>query len=70
MSSLDRLRPTSSNDHFWQGKPGLWRLLLPAERAYQIRDVHRKNFDAFKYRCDPDETLTEQQAEENWQKLI
>src|SRR5947209_3064526 len=31
--SLNALRKTSANNHYWQGRPGLWRELLPAAEA-------------------------------------
>jgi len=38
--SLTALRPTSRNDHFWQGRPGLWRELLTEEAAGPILKAH------------------------------
>jgi hypothetical protein len=55
--------------HFWQGRPGLWRSLLPAGIARGLAAVHRDVFATLGYTCDPDETLTHEQAESNWREL-
>ena len=68
-NTMDALHRSSRNRHYWQGKPGLWRSLIPARLALQIADAHRPTFRALGYRCDPDESLEESRAEVNWARL-
>jgi hypothetical protein len=55
--------------HFGQGRPGLWRSLLPADVARRIAAANRGAFDELGYACDPDEALTDHQADRNWFEL-
>jgi len=52
LSSLtfDRFKPTSQNEHFWQGRPGLGQRLLPREVAEAITEAHANTFQALEYR--------------------
>jgi hypothetical protein len=52
--------------HYWQGRPGLWRTLLPARLAHEIAAMQRPAFETLGYVCDPDESLTATQAEATW----
>jgi hypothetical protein len=67
--TLDEQRRGSANSHFWQGRPGLWRALLPAAEAEEIQAAHRDVFAALGYRCDPDPDLTPSAADRNWVRL-
>jgi hypothetical protein len=58
-----------ADHHFWQGRPGLWRLLLTADVARTIAQAHPDAF-ALGYACDPDETLTRAQADATWVRLV
>jgi hypothetical protein len=62
-------RQTGRPHHFWQGKPGLWRHLLPAPRARRIAAAQRDSFVVLDYSCDPDEHLTDRIAEKCWKEL-
>jgi SAM-dependent methyltransferase len=63
------LRAESRNGHFWRGRPGLWRTLLPAELARQIAAAQEASFVELGYDVDPDPALTEQQARGEWARL-
>ena len=68
--SLDRLRRQATNNHFWQGQPGLWRHLLPAAEAREIAAAHPAVFAALGYECDPDPALGDRTADRNWVRLV
>jgi hypothetical protein len=70
-NSLDqqRVKDREHYYHFWQGQPGLWKRLLPAETARAIAAAHRPVFDALGYTCDPDPDLTASEADQNWLRL-
>jgi hypothetical protein len=55
--------------HYWQGRPGLWRQLIPAAEARTIAAGVREPFDLLGYDCDPEESLTPLEAERNWLRL-
>ena len=66
-TTLPRMRErVGSNHHFWQGRPGLWKLLLTAPVADEVAGVHRAYCKEFAYACDPDPELTPAQADANW----
>ena len=65
-NSLEKLRATSHNQHFWQGRPGLWKALLPAKEARRIARAHPTVFQGGGYECDPDESLDHCRADANW----
>jgi hypothetical protein len=70
-TSIDKLRPISKgNEHFWKGRPGHWKQLIPAEIALQIYDSLRDSFEVLGYDCDPDPELTHRQADLNWYRSI
>lgn len=64
--TLDRLRPRAGNGHFWQGRPGHWRELIPTAEANEISSAIPDAFARYGYSCDPDPTLTADIADENW----
>jgi hypothetical protein len=70
-NSLTRLRALHADNpnHFWQGRPGLWRRLLTAEVARRIAAAQPEPFEEFGYPCDPDESLTPARAHDHWQAL-
>src|SRR5262249_43283350 len=67
--SLARLRQRATNNHFWQGQPGLWQLLLPAAEANEIATAQANAMSALGYACDPDPTLDALTADRNWVRL-
>lgn len=62
-------RLPSTNSHFWQGLPGLWRSLLPDAEAREIAAAHAPLLLKLGYRCDPDPTLTAASADRMWVRL-
>lgn len=68
-NALDVLRSTARNGHFWQGRPGIWRQLIPAEIAQTIAHAQRDAFDTFGYECAPDVSLQSRDAELKWREL-
>jgi hypothetical protein len=56
------------NQHGWQGRPGLWRQLIPARAARAIYKRHRHLFDVLGYEV-PWTWTTRQQAMRNWESL-
>jgi hypothetical protein len=71
-NSMDRLRErrTEPTQHYWQGRPGLWRRLLPAAEARRIAAAQPRSFARFGYDCDPDEQLSRNAADALWRELI
>jgi hypothetical protein len=60
----------AAQHHMWQGRPGLWRRLLPADLARAVAAAHPEAFDPLGYACDPDESLTDAEAAANWLALL
>lgn len=54
---------------YWQGKPGLWRAMLPAPEARAFAEALTEPFGVLGYDCDADETLEASQADQNWLQL-
>ena len=61
---------TQAAHHFWQGRPGLWRHLLPAAEAHAIATAHQTIFMDLGYTCDPDPNLTRSRADANWVEMV
>jgi hypothetical protein len=68
---MDRLRARENvwHYHYWQGRPGLWRSLIPAREARRIAAAHPDVFEILDYPCDPDEALGDLEADLNWYRL-
>ena len=64
------LAAEATNRHFWQGRPGHWRELLPAHVVEQIAPAHRGLLERFGYDATPDPGLTEQEAAGRWLQRI
>jgi hypothetical protein len=70
-TSLAKLREAAGRtDHFWQGRAGLWRDLLPAATAQLIIQAHQDYLRQLGYECDPDAHLSEADADLRWRKLL
>jgi sulfotransferase family protein len=69
--AIDRLRVEYDiwHYHYWQGKAGQWKLLLPPKEAQQIAETHASVFQDLGYVCDPDPNLDARQADLNWMRL-
>jgi predicted nucleic acid-binding Zn-ribbon protein len=65
-TSLQHMRKTSTNNHFWMGKPGLWREFLPPAEAYEVGWSVKGVLDALDYALDPNPDLDPQTADQNW----
>lgn len=65
-TSVKRLNLTCTNNHFWQGRPGLWRDLLPENVARELSNAVQAPLTAFGYAVDPVSSLTDDQADANW----
>ena len=68
-NTLENLRAREGLHH-WRGRPGHWRQFLPKDLALKIADFHAETFAAFGYTCDPDATLTREQAQANWNESL
>jgi hypothetical protein len=64
--AMDRLRLQTTNNHFWQGRPGLWRHLLPAAEAIEVAAA----LPDLGYSIDPDPALDPLTADRNWVRLV
>jgi hypothetical protein len=70
-ATIPKLRAyTGSKAHFWQGKAGLWRRLLPAPEARLLAAAQATALADFGYACDPDPDLDAARADANWIDLI
>lgn len=65
-NTLAVARASAPNQHFWQGRPGLWKLLLPAAEARRIAAAHAGSFATLGYADDPDDALDPAAADANW----
>jgi hypothetical protein len=68
-NTIEKSRPKAPNQHYWQGKPGLWRLLILPCDAHRIADAHSSVFKQLAYTCEPDNTLEIERALANWRSL-
>ncbi len=69
-NTIDKLRAGISQHHFWQGRPDLWKRLLPKDIVVPIADRHGAVFDKLGYVADYDPRLTRRQARNNWRALF
>lgn len=68
-NSIDKLRATSANGHFWYGKSGLWQKVIPFHVAQKIALEQQEIFSAYGYRSLDDTGLTTEEAQKYWTKL-
>lgn len=68
-ASFERLAAEASNHHFWRGRPGHWRELLPAEVVEPIVHTHRDFMRRFDFTAEPDPSLTAEEARARWDEL-
>jgi LPS sulfotransferase NodH len=47
--SLEAMKPTSTNHHYWQGRPGIWRQLLPEKTLVALRPTLEQFARPFNY---------------------
>lgn len=60
------LAAEAQNRHFWQGRSGHWRELLPADVAAQIANPYLELMRRFGYAVDADPALTAATAHARW----
>lgn len=68
VNSLDMFKALP-NRHGWQGRPGLWRELIPFENAAAIFSRHAPIFEELGYTIEPT-SLVHEIAERNWNSLL
>lgn len=51
--TLDQLKRTSTNNHFWKGSPGHWQALMTPELAQAIGQAHAGVFEQLGYGWEP-----------------
>src|SRR5262249_20165192 len=55
--------------HFWQGRTGLWKSLLTSHEAIEIGRAHSSILETLDYQCDPDPKLDGLSADAHWLQL-
>ena len=68
-NDISVLRLTSDNGHFWQGKVGLWRKVIPSDTVEMIVKQRQEIFLKYGYETMPDSKLTADEAGRNWRAL-
>ena len=68
-NTIESLRTTTANQHFWRGRPGHWKTLLTPDRAKFIGEAHRRVIEDLGYTVDPDASLKDSCADANWSAL-
>ena len=68
--SFARMQQEGGNEHFWQGRPALWRELLPLPYAHELARPYRVHADRFDYDLSPDPALTLDEARRSWQAVV
>lgn len=68
-STIDALRSETGSAHFWQGRPGLGRALMPAHLIERIALTHPDAFAVGGYATDGDAALSDVEALANWRSL-
>ncbi|HEV3118397.1 MAG TPA: hypothetical protein VGY58_15215, partial [Gemmataceae bacterium] len=69
-TTIPRLRSLLQHQaHFWQGRAGLWKELLPALEAGALAERLQPFVAPLGYGCDPNVVLTANKADANWIKL-
>jgi len=67
--SLQSLRATSTNQHFWHGTPGLWKRLLTRAQVESIASVHQQVLVRLGYSLDQSQWPTQEQVASEWAAL-
>jgi hypothetical protein len=57
------------NQHYWQGRPGLWRSLLPPEQVESLRPVVVDFAEPYGYDLTPDPETTPETAQAAWNAM-
>lgn len=48
-NTLEKLRTTSTNNHFWKGQPDAWRQMIPPDFVREIEHAHSDIFKSLNY---------------------
>lgn len=67
--SFARMQSEVDNEHFWQGRPGLWRNLLPPDYAQALSEPYRRHAARQGYDLTPNPDLTLEIARREWATL-
>ena len=67
--AIQNLAKTSSNQHFWQGRVGLWRSLVALSLAQQIATEHASIFETLRYDVPVGDFLTLNDLQTNWARV-
>ena len=68
-ANIDKLRSQCKNHHFWKGRPGHWKTLLPPKTADAIHKRHSKVFDLLEYPKPGDYSLDLVRSREAWKQI-
>jgi hypothetical protein len=70
-NTIERLRVKDGATHHWQGKPGLWKILLTQKVAEAFAETHRSLLEKQNYEGGESASslLTEEEAYKNYQSL-
>lgn len=69
-NTLNDLRSETGSRHFWRGRPGQWRSLLPVHVAGAVAPAHERAFSAGDYDADADASLDDEEVRARWQALL
>ena len=68
--TIEKLRVSSTNGHFWQGKIGLWEHLFPYSLAKEADEYHQEVFNVLGYSCKREEiALSGKEIDDFWKNL-
>jgi hypothetical protein len=65
-ASFAHLQNEANNQHIWQGRPGLWRKLLPPDYAQAVSEPYHRHAAHYGYDLTPDPVLTLERARREW----
>ena len=68
-NTLEKNRAALSNQHCWQGRPGIWRQLVGRDLAGRIRLAHPGAFESLGYRIEPACNLTPEEIRALWRNI-
>jgi len=68
-NNIDKLRLTSDNGHFWQGKTGLWHRVIPSYIVKTIAQNQEIIFSKYEFEYTQIKKLSTIEAERNWSAL-
>ncbi|WP_157469763.1 sulfotransferase domain-containing protein [Desulfobulbus elongatus] len=66
--TLAALKSTVTNEHFWQGRPGLWEQVIPDSFIVKIYEQYRNIFRTLQYEVKPKGNLPEL-CDQRWKQF-